>query len=92
MRKKYIIAVDLGATNLKLAILNNRYIIKKKQVFCAQSLSRANKLIPALISRIKSLLKEARLTNKDISGLGLGLPGSIDAEKGKVHFLPNIAG
>ncbi len=92
MKGKFIIGIDLGATNLKLAILNCKYRIVGKETLSTQALGNFPKLIKAIITSVKKLIEAHRLNRKDILGLGLGAPGPVDTKKGIVHFLPNIPG
>ncbi|RKY31791.1 MAG: hypothetical protein DRP74_04075 [Candidatus Omnitrophota bacterium] len=90
--KKYIIAVDLGGTNLKIGLLNLQFKIKKKKILDTQNLGNKKNLILAIINSVKDLISKNRLKKENILGIGVGLPGPIDNQKGIVHFLPNIAG
>jgi glucokinase len=92
MANKFIIAVDLGGTNLKVALLDLKYKIKDKKVLSTQRLTRKESLISAVVDSVNKILKNNSLDNTDILGLGLGLPGPIDTEQGIVHFFPNIPG
>ena len=92
MAKKFIIAVDLGGTNLKIALLDLKYRIKNKEVLSTRRFIKKEKLIQAIIDSINKIIKNNRLKRSDILGIGLGLPGPIDVKEGIVHFFPNIPG
>ncbi|MDD5097277.1 MAG: ROK family protein [Candidatus Omnitrophica bacterium] len=92
MRKKFIIAIDLGGTNLKCALLDNNLKILARNSFSTKSFDNRLKLISGIIEAINSFITSQGLTKSSISGVGLGLPGLIDASQGIVHFLPNIPG
>ena len=92
MAAKFIVGIDLGGTNLRIALLNLQYRILKKQVLGTRSFSSKDKLILAIRSSLTGILEASRLQRKDILGVGLGLPGPVDAKRGLVHFLPNIPG
>jgi len=49
-------------------------------------------LISALAREIEASITTAGLNKEQILGVGIGLPGLIDYEKGIVRFLPNIPG
>lgn len=44
----------------------------------------------AAIGAIVNLVKD--LTDKEVTGLGIGVPGPVDVKQGLVYFLPNLAG
>lgn len=92
MPKEFIVAIDLGGTNLKIAILDLRYNIKRKEILSTRRFSKREDLILAIESGIRKIMQEANLKQSFILGLGLGLPGPVDAKKGIVHFFPNIPG
>lgn len=92
MAKKLIIGVDLGGTNLKLALIDLKYKIRYKEVFSTKNFLTKESLIAATIDSINNIIKYQRLKRKGILGIGLGLPGPIDMQQGIVHFFPNIPG
>jgi len=92
MAKKFIIAVDLGGTNLKIALLDLKYKIRDREVLSTRRFSKKEDLVSAIVSSISRFIENNKLKKSDISGIGLGLPGPIDAKRGIVHFFPNIPG
>jgi glucokinase len=92
MKKRLIIAIDLGGTNLKIALLDSKYKIKEKRVISTKGFFRKESLIFTIINGIAKVIRENKLKKQEILGIGLGLPGPIDVEKGIVHFFPNIPG
>ncbi|MFH1398279.1 MAG: ROK family protein [Candidatus Omnitrophota bacterium] len=92
MPLKNIIAIDLGGTNLKLALLNSRLNIKARSILNTRKFLNKAGLIRAISDSIETIISGNNLRKSDISGVGLGLPGPIDAKKGIVHFFPNIPG
>ncbi len=92
MAKEFIAGIDLGGTNLKIALLDLRFRIKHKEILGTQSFTKKEELISAIVDSVDNILKDNKLSRKDLLGIGLGLPGPIDYEKGVVHFLPNIPG
>jgi glucokinase len=92
MAKKHIIGIDLGGTNLKIALLTPDLKIKTRLVLSTAEFHEKNSLIEAIVSAVKRIMDECRCPGSAILGIGLGLPGPIDADKGLVHFFPNIPG
>jgi len=92
MIKKWIIAIDLGGTNLKCALLDLRLKIKAKNSLSTKSFDSKLKLIDGIAEAINNFIFEQELNKAVILGIGIGLPGPVDAENGLVHFLPNIPG
>ena len=92
MIKRYTIAIDLGGTNLKCALLDSYLKIKAKSSFSTKSFDNQRKLIQGVIDSVDSLILNQKLKRSDILGVGIGVPGPVDTLKGIVHFLPNIPG
>lgn len=90
--KKYKIGVDVGGTNVKIALVDKKGSI----VYSNTVPTRAEMGYEYTISNIKQaiydLMKETK-TNKDvIEGIGFGFPGQIDCDNGIVRIAPNIPG
>lgn len=92
MKNKKIIGIDLGGTNLKIALLDSKFKILDKQILSTQNFIKKQELIDAIINSCLLVIKKNKLSKKDLLGIGVGLPGPIDTEKGLVHFFPNIPG
>lgn len=92
MNRKFILGIDLGGTNLKIALLNLTFKVITKEIVSTKSFKKKKDLISVIIYSIEKIIQINNLNTKDILGAGLGLPGSIDVEKGIVHFFPNIPG
>jgi len=92
MRRKFIIGIDLGGTNLKIALLDLKYRIKNKNVLRTQEFIQKESLILAIVDSINNIIESNKLKRTSILGIGLGLPGPIDTWRGIVHFFPNIPG
>ena len=92
MVKKFIIAIDLGGTNLKCALLDSNLKIKARSSFGTKSFDNKYRLIQGITDAIDSFILKQKLTRSAILGIGIGVPGPVDTLKGIVHFLPNIPG
>lgn len=91
MTKDYCVGVDLGATNIKIGLLRQKKLVSKR-VLPTKVFSSQKKLIEGICQEIRKCVSGAGIQLKDISGIGIGLPGPVDSEKGIVHFFPNIRG
>ncbi len=91
MDKKYSAGIDLGATNIKAGLILADRILAKASIPTAGFPSREG-LINAISGQITQLLKQAGVSKKNLSGIGIGVPGPVDPLKGIVHYFPNIKG
>lgn len=90
--KKYRIGVDVGGTNVKIALVD----LDGKIAFSNTVPTRAEMGYEAGVNNIKQaikdLMQESNQTNKTVEAIGFGLPGQIDYKEGIVKNLPNIPG
>ncbi|MDD4910472.1 MAG: ROK family protein [Candidatus Omnitrophica bacterium] len=92
MPKKFIFSVDLGGTNLKSALFDERLKLLVKTVYSTSRYRSKARLINIIIETINSFISKSGLSKGSLLGVGLGVPGPVDYEKGVVHFFPNIPG
>jgi len=91
--KKYVVGVDVGGTNIKLGVVDPSGRVIVRNSFATKPFASSRiKLIGAIAREIDASIKAAGLNKKQVAGVGIGLPGLIDHEKGIVRFLPNIPG
>ena len=86
------IGIDVGGTNVKIALVND-----KGEIIYSNSVpTRAEMGYEYTVNNIKQaihdLLKETKLSTKDIEGIGFGFPGQVDYKAGIVRNAPNIPG
>src|SRR5262245_31913987 len=90
---KYIIGVDVGGTNVKLGLVNPRGRIIARSRLDTKAFNRnKGRLIKAFCDAIWQLAANKGLKKRDLLGVGIGMPGFINPQKGTVLFLPNIPG
>jgi len=87
----FTVGVDVGGTNIKLGLVSSQGKIVARSRLATKDFARKEKLIAALTDAIEDLIEVNGLPSKEISGIGIGLPGLIDPEKGLIHLLPNIS-
>lgn len=92
MRKKFIITVDLGGTNLKVALLNAKCAILSKEYFATEKFSGREALIRAITGAVDDMILSRRINKSAVLGIGVGVPGPVNYSCGIVHFFPNIPG
>jgi len=90
--KKYF-GCDLGGTNLRAAIVD----VEAGTVLHQMSVpTLAREGHDAVMGRMANLflqlIESAGMQKHEIGGIGIGIPGVLDLEKGETLFLPNLAG
>ncbi|MDP8212390.1 MAG: ROK family protein [Candidatus Zapsychrus exili] len=91
--KNFTIGVDVGGTNIKLGLVNRSgKIIDRSDLTTESFACNKQKLIKAIADNILSLIDRNNVLKSNVLGIGIGLPGLVDAKAGIVNFLPNIPG
>jgi glucokinase len=90
MSAKYAIAVDIGATNVRLGLVTRSGEIVGRGGFESVEIREQAKVAAVLAMRINDLLSETGIEKSDCAGVGLGAPGPLDAQAGIIEFAPNF--
>ena len=90
---KHFIGCDLGGTNLRAALID----VDSGECLHAESIpTLAREGHDAAMARMAALIldviRAAGMTPDQIGGVGIGVPGVLDLEKGETLFLPNLPG
>lgn len=86
----YVVGVDLSITSINVVVLNLagkimaiHSLMLKKQQYSSGEIANLTALA------IKECMWESGFSKDQISGIGIGIPGLVDAESGIIRFLPN---
>ena len=91
--KNYILGIDVGGTNVKLGLLDARgKVVARGHLSTVEFTKNKQQLIRAMADGVVQLLAAHKIPIRQLQGIGMGLPGLIDFNQGKVIFLPNIPG
>ena len=90
MNSKYIISVDLGGTKILSALVNDdRQIIDRVKVPTDVS-GKTNVIVDAIAASVKKIISNNSIDIKDIGGISLGVPGTVDPYSGMIFNAPNL--
>jgi len=84
------IGIDLGGTNLKLALLDGENRIAARLTVPTGGAEGHDAVIERMIDGVKALRAENAAI--DVAGIGIGVPGEVDMESGITGDLPNLPG
>lgn len=73
-----IIAIDLGGTSAKMAIITREGEIQDKWTINTPIHDEGSHIVPNIIESIKKQLTRYQLTTDDFIGIGMGTPGAVD--------------
>ena len=91
---RYTIGVDFGGTYVKMAMVRfaeRDYKIEGFSFFPTKDYKR-EELIEQLVIRIIKLKAESTFKGNKVKGVGIGVPGRVDFNKGIVFDLTNVPG
>jgi len=88
--KKYRVGVDLGGTNMLVAVLDQSFRVcgRKRKRTRAQSGKDAG--LSRMIETIRAALNQAGVPPKQLTSIGVGCPGPLDLDAGTVLEMPNL--
>ena len=86
----YRAGIDLGGTNIKAGLVDEN----QKIIATASVPTRVERpyqeVIADMAKLVKQLLKQEHIVENDLAGVGIGSPGTIDAEHGIVAYSNNF--
>src|SRR5574344_3149760 len=86
------IGIDVGGTNIKIALVNDKGSITYSNSIPTRAEMGYEYTINSMKEAIEELMKDTKTNAKTIEGIGFGFPGQIDNKKGIVRLAPNIPG
>ncbi len=87
---EYIIAIDLGGTSAKIAVINEEAKIKERWSVPTDISEEGKLVIPNIIQSIESFFNRENISTTQIKGIGLGTPGTINQTAGTVAAAYNL--
>lgn len=87
------IGIDLGGTNLRAAVADTDTGQIFHQRKCPTLAAEGQEaVIGRIIQLIRELRQESQIPDGAVKGVGIGVPGTPDIDKGIIQFLPNLPG
>ncbi len=90
MASSYVLAVDLGGTNLRVAAVLEDGTIAFREKKDAEASSKSLKVLSNVLETLHSVAARVEAGGGKISGVALGFPGIVDPVKGIVYRSPHF--
>src|SRR5215472_7400547 len=87
----FAIGVDLGGTNLRIAAVNEQGGLLEKVTLGTKVALDRDHLVNEMCDAIRRLSKKYQESGR-LLGVGIGVPGIIDIQAGKIRESPNLPG
>ncbi len=88
--RKFYIGIDLGGTFIKGGIVDDLGNILLTQKVPTDSQDGASQVVSNIATLCKSLVDTLGLDFTDITGIGMGIPGTVDSISGEVLYSNNL--
>ncbi|MEM9236835.1 MAG: ROK family protein [Verrucomicrobiota bacterium] len=82
------LGVDIGGTSVKIGLVYRSNVIEQAEPIATQDFDGPDALLDVIVEIIEKLISEHR----GVAGVGVGVPGFVDFERGVVHNLTNVPG
>jgi len=92
MSKKITVGIDVGATRIKMALVDKRGKLSFRREIDTPLDTNKVYLINSIVNNVREIIAESKAKKRDILGIGIGVPGPVDSKKGLVRYFPNIKG
>ncbi len=89
---RFIVAIDLGGTNIKGALFSRAFKMLDKVSVPTPAGGGRRAVIGAILEMTDGLLRRREINAASVAGAGIGVPGPVDFDRQVIHFLPNIPG
>jgi glucokinase len=89
-KQEYLVGVDLGGTKILAGVFSNSLKCLGKVKTSTKALRGPDAVIERIARCVQDAVDECDLKIEQIKGIGLGAPGAVDSDSGKVIFAPNL--
>lgn len=86
---KYIFGVDVGGTTVKMGLFTVEGELQSKWEIPTRKEAAGVNILPDIADSIRDNMKSHNLTEADIEGIGIGVPGPVDGS-GVIHGAANL--
>src|SRR6187399_2647211 len=90
--KDYLIGVDLGGTKILAGVFDSKFDLKGTTKLSTKADRGVEAVIERIARCINDVVDECDLNLKNVRGVGIGAPGAVDSDSGRVIFAPNLPG
>lgn len=89
---KPALGIDFGGTSVKIALVDERGRIRAEDRFATAEAAGVSGWIEAVAAAAERMGVGRKAMAREVSGIGVGVPGFVDFERGYIHDLTNVPG
>jgi glucokinase len=91
-KQEYLVGVDLGGTKILAGVFNSQMKCLGKVKTSTKAVRGPDAVIKRVSRLVQDALDECDLGTDQVRGVGIGAPGAVDTQNGRVIFAPNLDG
>jgi glucokinase len=89
-KSDYLVGVDLGGTKIYAGVFDSRLTLLGTTKVSTKSDRGADSVIDRIARCVRDVIDECDLAPRSIKAVGLGAPGAVESDTGRVVFAPNL--
>jgi len=89
-KEELYVGVDLGGTKILAGVFDGQLNCLGRAKLSTKPERGSGEVLERIARCVRDVVDECDLDLKKIRGVGLGAPGTVDAENGRVVFAPNL--
>ncbi len=89
-KPEHVIGVDFGGTKILAGVFDKEMKCLNRAKISTKSERGSSAVMDRIARCITDAIDECDLSPKQIRGIGIGAPGAVDPEEGRVIFAPNL--
>ena len=86
----YLIGVDLGGTKILAGVFDTSFNCLGQVKISTKAHRGPDEVIERIVRCVRDAVDECDLGMSQVRGVGIGAPGAVDTEEGRVIFAPNL--
>ena len=91
-KTQFAVGIDFGGTFVKMALVNDHGEVKARTRFSMENVKSREAWMTEVEKGIAELKKVSGHPRFAYTGIGIGVPGFVDHERGYIYELPNVPG
>jgi len=86
----YLIGVDLGGTKILTGVFDTSFNCLGQVKISTKAHRGPDEVIERIVRCVRDAVDECDLSMSQVRGVGIGAPGAVDTQEGRVIFAPNL--
>lgn len=82
----YVIGVDINEYRIEVVLMNLLFEVEDRRIQDNRSTDTADSILKRIVKEINNIISNNKKIANKVIGIGIGLPGLIDSEKGEVVY------